>query len=196
MAEHFNIAIAFAHVICLESRSEVFRALARIYTPFFDCLSEVCRNNYKDGTSQCQKWPAGEVLLKTKLCGNELLFLYGEELEHSSGTRSSIHMEENDSGMVFVISLPMSPDIDPLQLEQFVLATKKSVEHLAEFFIIAAGWEFEFDATEKMKDLLQSCFADTSLCSWLAASKRVVRNWPSSFVKVSESDQVIVLKKF
>lgn len=194
MAEHFNIAVAFGHVIPLESRPEVLRTLARIYTPFFDGLHEVCRNNYKDGTSQCEKWPAGEVLLKTKLGGDELLFIYGEKSERSAGARSSIHVEENDSGMVFVVSLPMSSDVTSLQLEQFVLATKKSAEQLSDFFIVAAGWELEYDATEKMEDSLRGCFADTSLCSWIAAPKRVVRNWPSTFVKVSESDQVIVLK--
>jgi hypothetical protein len=194
MAEHFNIAVVLGHAISSEERLDILLVLAKIYAPFFNHIHEVCLNNYKDGTSQCKKWPTGENLLKTDIGSNELLFVYGGNLEQSTGSRSSFHIEESDLGTVLVISLPLLPNVDVSQLELYLLATKGAVRQLSDFFIVAAGWEFECDVTGKMEDVLQNYFADTSLCSWIAAPRRLIPDWPKTYVKVSESDQIILLK--
>ena len=196
MAEHFNIALALGKRISPERRAEVFSALITIYAPFFDKLHEVCLNNYQAGTSHCEDWPSSEDLLRADIGNNELLFLYGENSDDALGARSSIHFDESDVGVVFLISLPISRNSEFLsnQLVQCLSATQKLAEPLSVDFIVAAGWEVECDMSQKIESVLEDYFSELSLCLWVVAPKHLISDWPKAFIKVSESDKAILLR--
>lgn len=196
MAEHFNIALALGNRISPERRAEVFSTLITIYAPFFDKLHEVCLHNYQAGTSRCEDWPSGEGLLKADIAKNELLFLYGVNSDGAPGARSSIHFDESDLGVTFLVSLPISTNSGFFsnQLVQCLSATQKLAESLLVNFIVAAGWELECDMSQKIESVLDDYFSELSLSLWIAAPKHLISSWPKAYIKVSESDKAILLR--
>ncbi|MET2467294.1 hypothetical protein ABXT21_25215 [Ralstonia sp. SM1864_UCD524_TZ4] len=195
MAEHFNIAVVLGLPKSSDGRLDIILSLREIYSPLFGDIQEVCLNNYKTAASVCERWPEGEALLKAGAGNDELLFVYGERSGASVGSRSSLHVEESNSCNLFLISLPLSPDTSLLQLESYLLRTRDFSEQLSGSFVVAAGWEFECDISEKIESILLGCLSDDSLCLWLAAPKRLISNLPKMYSKVGESDQTMLLRR-
>lgn len=192
MAEHFNIAVMFlGEKIPLESRPNVLWAFTKAYAPFFNHIDEICLNNYMNGTSECKKWPAGESLLKENLGDEELLFVYGESLNQSTGFRSSVHIEESNFGTLFLVSLPLLLNLNSSKIEQYLLETMGIVERFSQSYIVAAGDELEGEISGKFEDVLQAYFADSSLCSYrIVIGSRTISSGDKSVPAQAERSQV------
>jgi hypothetical protein len=198
MAENFNTLLLVDYIVPPDKRMEIVLAISNIFSPFFDDFYEICLMNYLDNSIHCENFFDGELLLKTKISRNELIFIYGNRSNDlkDKGPRSNIHIEEIDVGTEFIISLPISNEADfsSSNAEKYILKLQELAENISSKFIVAAGWELECDADENIEAILASYFSNTSIALWIGISKLLMPIWPKEFRMVTESDRSILLK--
>ncbi|WP_174993897.1 hypothetical protein [Burkholderia arboris] len=194
MAEHFNISLILSGVADSTSRLDTVLSLRDIYSSLFGDIQEVSLDNYKTTESVREGWPKGEALVKTGANIHELLFVYGNKLGWD-GSRSSIHIDQNGFCEEFLISLPLKDDADLSDVESLFLATKDFAESISNSFVLAAGWEFECEISEKIDDVLLGALSDDSLCMWAAFPKQLISGVPERYSKVSESASTMLLSR-
>lgn len=200
MPEHLNVVVVLERAVSATERVSLVSDLSGLYSPHFENLHEVCRNNVKTGASHCEPWPGGRVQLEVAPGREELLFIYSDydRSPRGSGARSSIHIEESGDRTLFTISLPLPRELGFALIAPRLLATGELAGHIPGALIVLAGWELEGDIGRPVEDILRGILdnaLDDTLCLWVAGPRQLIPEVPLHFAIVGESDDVVLLAR-
>lgn len=192
MAEHFNFAVLIDKAFEVERRKDVVWALRDAFLPFFNELSEICLIDSVAHTTRSEKWGGFGFhdLLVADLGVSQLLFIYSS---NRAGFRNSIHLEQGQSGTVFVVSLVIGEE--ECNLEKCRLQLELYAAGLSCSTLLGAGWELELEATATIEENIDDLTADSSLCSWLGIPKRLVHSVPRTFEKTKELGRLVFFNR-
>ncbi|MBN3725181.1 hypothetical protein [Burkholderia sp. Ac-20379] len=195
MPERFNIPIVLSRALSPEERAEFAFAVRDTYLPLFRAFKEASVFSYETEEWENLPWPEGEALLQDLEPEHELLFLYGEWLGETADARSCVGIEESEAGSRLTLSFPLPTDTPAAQLEAHVLSARDLAARYASAFVVAGGWELECESEDGISDFVRECFSKNTLCSWLAAPALLLPKLPSHFVKVSEAERVVLVRR-